>query len=143
MSNLNQTEALNEIIHALEEKRMGEFRSLREQLRLTGESLKPVNLIKSAVNEFTGNSNVKSYLIQAGIGLAIGLLTKKILATTKAHQPTNMVGNIVELGMNKLTANHSAIIKVVAPIVLGLIINTIKNRRLKRYHGNGVEHSTS
>jgi len=143
MSSVNQTEALNTIILSLEEKRMNEFRLLKEQLRLTGESLKPVNLIKSAANELTGNSNLRTYLIQAGIGLAVGLLTKKLMATTKTYKSINLVRNIAELGLNKLPANQAALIKMAAPIVLGLIINAIKNRRMKRHHSTGVEYSTS
>lgn len=129
MNTVNQTAALNAIIHSLEEKRANEFSSLKEQLRLTGQSLKPVNLIKSAANELTGNSNIKSYLIQAGIGLAITLLTKKLLTTAKSSRTTNFVGNMAEMGLNKLTANQVALIKMATPLVLGLIINVIKNRR--------------
>ncbi len=143
MSNVNQSEALNALILSLETKRMNEFGSLKEQLRLTGESLKPVNLIKSAADELTGNSRLKSYLIKAGIGLAAGLLTKKLLTTTKENRATKLVGNIAEMGLNNLTANQYALIKTATPIVIGWIMNAIKNRRIKRHHGNGVEHSTS
>lgn len=77
MSTVHQTEALTTMIQSLEARRANELSELKAQLHLTGESMRPVNLIKSAANELTGNKNVKSYLLQAGIGLAVGFLTKK------------------------------------------------------------------
>jgi len=143
MSNVIQTEALNALILSLEEKRMNEFKSLKGYLRLTGESLKPINLIKTAANELTDNRNLRSNLIKAGIGLAVSLLTKKLLDMSKANKTSNMIGNFAELGLNKLAPNQAALIKMAAPIVLGLIFNAIQNKRMKRHHSTSVEHSTS
>lgn len=131
MSTINQTETLNNLIYSLEEKRKGELISLRAQLHLTGESLKPANLIKSAANELTGNKSVKSYLIQAAIGLAIGLITKKVFSSVKTNRSRNLMGNIAEMGLSKLPLNGPAIIRIAAPIVFGLIASAIKNRRRK------------
>jgi hypothetical protein len=132
MSTLNQTEEIAALIHSLEEKRNNELRLLKAQLHLTGESLKPGNLLKSAAKELTGDKNVKSYLVQAGIGLVIGLLTKKIISASQNHRPKSLFGNMAEAGLNKLTLNGPAIVKIVAPIVFGFIVNAIKNRRRKQ-----------
>ena len=131
MSTLNQTEEINALIRSLEEKRKTELSILKAQLHLTGESMKPANLLKSAANELTHNKTVKSYLIQAGIGLIIGLVTKKIINVSQNHKPKNFFGHIAEAGLNKLTFNGPAIVKIAAPIVFGLIATAIKNRRRK------------
>ena len=131
MSTVDQTESLTALIHSLEARRKDELISLKAQLHLTGESMKPGNLIKSAANELTGDKTIKSYLIQAGIGLAVGFLTKKILEATKGNRPDNLIGKIAEIGLNKMSFNGSGVIKIAAPIVLGLIVNAIKNRRRK------------
>ena len=132
MSTLSQTEEIAALIQSLEEKQKNELSLLKAQLHLTGESLKPGNLIKSAAKELTGDKNVKSYLIQAGIGLVIGLLTKKLINASQNHRPKNLFGNIAEAGLNKLTLNGPAIIKIATPIIFGFIANAIKNRRRKR-----------
>ena len=129
MSHIQQTAALNSIIHSLEEKRLNELSTLKAQLRLTGESMKPSNLIKTAANELTGNKTIKTALIQAAIGLAIGFATKKIMAANKTSSPSNFIGNMAEMGLHKLTGNRSALIKIAAPIIVGFIVNLIKNRR--------------
>ena len=131
MSTLNQTEEITALIRSLEEKRKNELNELKAQLHLTGESMKPANLLKSAANELTHNKTVKSYLIQAGIGLIIGLVTKKIINVSQNHKPKNLFGYIAEAGLNKLTFNGPAIVKIAAPIVFGLIATAIKNRRRK------------
>ena len=131
MSKNNQAESLNAIILSLEERKTNEFKSLKDHLRLTGESLKPANLLKSAANELTHNKNLKSYLIQAGIGLAVSLLTKKVVDSTRQNKTSAMISNMAELGLNKLTANQIALIKIAAPLVFSLIFNAIKNRKKK------------
>lgn len=132
MSTVNQTEALSTMIHSLEERRVKELKELKAQLHLTGESMKPVNLIKSAANELTGNRNVKSYLLQAGVGLAVGLLTKKIAENSKTGSNGKLVGNIAEMGLNNLTANQYGMIKLAAPLLFGIIVSFIKKRKEKR-----------
>ena len=129
MNNVNQTEALNTLIHSLEERRIIEFKALKEQLRITGESLRPINLIKTAANELTENKNLRTYLIQAGIGLAVTFLTKKLFTSSGSNKTTRFVGNIAETGLNSLTANQAALIRIAAPFVFGMIIDAIKNRR--------------
>ena len=131
MHKVSQTETLQAMILSLEEKSRMELDVLKGQLRRAGESLRPVNLIKSAAHELTENKNLKSYLIQAGIGLGITLLTKKIFTASKENKAANLVGNFAEMGLNSLTANQATLIKTAAPILIGLIINAIKNRRKK------------
>ncbi|MGB3079532.1 MAG: hypothetical protein WBB31_10685 [Saprospiraceae bacterium] len=138
MSTVHQTEALTTMIQSLEARRANELSELKAQLHLTGESMRPVNLIKSAANELTGNKNVKSYLLQAGIGLAVGFLTKKAVEDSKVNRNGKLIGNMAEMGLNNLTANQYAMVKLAAPIVFGLIVNFIKTRKEKRAHRKSI-----
>ncbi len=138
MSTVNQTDAITKMIHSLEERRSNELNELKAQLHLTGESMKPVNLIKSAANELTANKNVKSYLLQAGVGLAVGLLTKKLVEDSKVSRNGKLIGNMAEMGLNNLTANQYSMIKVAAPLLIGLVVNFIKTRREKKSNRKSV-----
>lgn len=136
MSTTHQTDTLNALINSLEEQRNNQLSALKSQLHLTGESLKPTNLMKSVASEFTDNKKFKTYLIQAGIGLAIGLVTKKLLAAKAQHNSTNLVGSIADFGFSKLnltrlTPQQISLIKVVAPIAFGMIAKLINNRKRK------------
>ena len=80
MSKVNPNDSLNSSISLLEQKRQKDFQELKQQLRVTGESMKPANLIKSAVRDLTGSSQFKSVMIKAAIGLVAGIIAKKLIA---------------------------------------------------------------
>ncbi len=138
MSTVHHTEELTTMIRSLEEKRTNELNELKAQLHLTGESMKPINLIKSAANELTGNKNVKSYLLQAGVGLAIGFLTKKLAEDSKVNRNSKLIGNMAEMGLNNLTANQYSMIKMATPLLFGVIVSFIKKRKERRARRKSV-----
>jgi hypothetical protein len=122
---------IDDMIHSLEAKRMSELNSLKAQLRLTGESFKPANLMKSAAEEFTSNKKLKSYIIQAGIGLILSLITKKIVKATRSRKASSLVENVADASLNHLTSNQAALVKIAAPILVGLAINLIRRKKRK------------
>lgn len=132
MKNDHQTAELDAAIQALEIRRNNELIEMKKQLRLTGQSLKPGNLIKSAVSDIATSSHLKSYLIKAGIGLAIGLITKRLTRPHKPQKKNNLFSEIADAGMKHLSTRRSAIIEAAIPIVAGIIIRVIQNRKKKR-----------
>jgi hypothetical protein len=60
MATQTATERLKESIRLLEMKQQEEGKILKEQLRITYESLKPVNLIKSSLKEITSSMEIKN-----------------------------------------------------------------------------------
>ena len=134
MKNDHQTEELNAAIQALEIRRKGELSEMKTQLRLTGQSLKPGNLIKSAISDITTSHHLKSYLIKAGIGLAIGLITKRLTQPRQSEpqKKNNFFSEIADAGMKHLTTKRAAIIETAIPIVAGIIIKVIQNRKRKK-----------
>ena len=136
MKNDLQTAELNAAIQALETRRKNELIEMKKQLRLTGQSLKPGNLIKSAISDVTSSHHLKSYLIKAGIGLAVGLITKRLTRNHLLHRPprkkNNFFSEIADAGMKHLTTKRSAIIEAAIPIVAGIIIKLIQSRRRNR-----------
>ncbi|MEO6132304.1 MAG: hypothetical protein ABIQ02_10685 [Saprospiraceae bacterium] len=127
MSNSNET--LNALILSLEDQRKQDFQALKQQLKETGESLKPVNLIKSAVGEVTDNKELKSFLIQAGIGIVVSLITKKVISSARQSNTANLVGNVAALGLKRLTPTQAAIIRLAAPVVIGFVLKSIQRMR--------------
>lgn len=133
---LNQTQDIDAAIKALEERRMMELNALKDQLRETGQSLKPANIIKSAVNDLSSNSKLKSYLIKAGIGLAIGLISKRLLKSKKKIQPENHISKILTGGLlGKLSPTQIKLIEIAAPIIIGLVIKAIHSKQKNSENG--------
>ena len=143
MSKVNPTESLNASIAMLEQKKTEEFQTLKDQLRSTGESLKPANLIKGAIREVTGSSQVRSVLIKAALGLAAGFIAKKIVTRTQHNKKNRIVGNALQYGLAFLASNQNNLLKTAGIAVANSLLTSLKNRRMRRHHSNGVEHTTS
>lgn len=142
MNKVNPTESLNASIAMLEQKKTEEFQTLKEQLRATGESLKPANLIKGALRDVTGSSQFKSILIKAALGLAAGFIAKKIVASSQHSKKNKMIGNALQYGAAFLASNRNSLLKTAGIAVANSIITGIKNRRQRRHQSNGVEHTS-
>ena len=139
MNKDNPTDKLNASIDKLEQKKDQDFQALKQQLRMTGESLKPKNLIKEAVRDITQSKQLKSMLIQAGIGLALGLIAKKLV--TKQHKNTKnqIIGNALQYGISFLAAKQNNLLKSAGVFVANQIFETIREHRMKKRHlQNGV-----
>jgi hypothetical protein len=140
MSKVSPNDSLNENISLLEQKRAAEFNELKQQLRMTGESLKPANLLKGVVKDITGSSQFRSVLIKAGIGLALGFVANK-LVTSKSHNKSHrMIGNALQYGISFLAADRGNLLKSAGMFAANSVIQAIRERRMHRRHlNNGVE----
>ena len=66
-------------IQRLEAIQSQQLIELKEHAEITFEQLKPLNLIKTTLNEMTRSPDIKSHLIQGIIAVAGGYLSKKIM----------------------------------------------------------------
>ncbi len=73
----NETNELSRAITALEEKRVFELDLLKNQFHTSYESLKPINIIKNTLEEFSSSTEIKSDMINNAISIGSGLLAKK------------------------------------------------------------------
>lgn len=137
MDTVNPTDSLNASIAMLEQKRATDFRSLKEQLHTTGESLKPANLIRGAVRDVVGSPQLKSILIKTAIGLAAGFIAKKLVTRQQTSTKKQILGNALQYGITLLASNQNTMIRTAGVLVAKSILNGIKNRRAKRHHSNG------
>ena len=85
MTTQTASERLKESIRLLEIKQEEEGKILKEQLRITYESLKPVNLIKSSLKEITSSVEVKNDLFGAIMSILSGYLTKRMVVGSESN----------------------------------------------------------
>lgn len=143
MAKLNPEDSLNASIAALEQQKQEELLSLKQHLHSTGESMKPGNLIKSALRDVTSSPQIKSLIIKTVIGLAVGYVAKRLIAKTQKNNKNQMLGNALQYGVSFLASNQNTILKTAGIAVANGLISAVKNRRAKRQHTNGVDHQTS
>jgi hypothetical protein len=112
---------LKEAIVLLELKQAIEGELLKEQFKLTYESLKPINLIKSQLKELVLDREFKGDVLNTSLGLISGALSKK-LAIGNTNNPVKLLlGDILRIGVtNAVTKNGDSIISKIYNIITKL-----------------------
>lgn len=121
MNQINYISDLKAAIHLLEIKQANEKQLLREQLKITAESLKPVNLVKHTLSELTTSPEIKESLLSTVIGLATGYLSKKIIIGSTHNPIKQFLGYILQLGVTGVASKNADDIKSVISGLIGKI----------------------
>lgn len=95
----NQNEKLDIAIAALERQRDLKFDELKQQLALTYESVKPVNILNQTLVDFKESTEVKSNLLQSVVSLAGGYISKKLLIGKSHSTFKKIMGYVVQYGV--------------------------------------------
>lgn len=97
-------------IQELELKQANELILLKEQFNKTSESLKPINLIKSTFKHAVASPDLKANVFNAVIGLATGVVAKKLMIGKTINPLKKLLGVILEMTVaNKVTKNADEI----------------------------------
>jgi hypothetical protein len=132
MEKSSHSEKLHEQIAYLEQKQHSELLLLKKQLRKTGQSLKPSNLIKSAIQDVASNTQLRATIKKAVIGLAVGLMTKKLLTSNKNKAPGHLGKTLLRSGLNLLFSNRYAILKSAGALAISALAARRDKNKLKR-----------
>jgi hypothetical protein len=129
MKNTNATDALNEAIDLLEEKKVQELEAIKEHFRLTYEGLKPANLLQSALNGEQVVPTVKNDLLGNLIGLAVGYAAKKVFVGASHNAMRKMFGTILQITVTNIVAKNSSKIIEVGQTILQRISNYRREKK--------------
>jgi hypothetical protein len=126
MENITTDDGLKNAIQLLEEKQAEKWQLLKEQSLYTVEIFKPANLLKKAVKEFVSSPRLIDNLLETGVGLATGLLTRRIITGSSVNIIRKLLGSIVQFGVTTLaTKNSDSIISFVRFIVHRISIKKV------------------
>lgn len=106
MENQYTAESLKEAIKALEIKQAEERQLLLDQLFITYESLKPVNILKKMVKDFSVAENLKQDFYNAIAGMISGLVTKKLIVGKTKNPVLKFVGLAVQFGITTFVSKY-------------------------------------
>lgn len=107
MKTTNETDALRASILLLESQQKLDLLLLKSQVHETFESLRPINLIKSTISEVSASSDLKHGLLQNGIGLITGYVSRKILVGTSHNPVVGFLGSLFQFAISNVVAKHS------------------------------------
>lgn len=128
MQNINSAVSLRNAIEALEHRQTCEGRLLKEQLHLTYENLKPLNVIKNTLKEASSSSEMRQHMINASMGWVANYLSHKLFESDKATPMKKFVGTAVMFGITEVVTKHPDVLKALGNKLINLFTNTLKTK---------------
>lgn len=126
MAKQSAVENLREAILLLEIQQAKEREIVKEQLRLTYESLKLVNILKSSMKEFVGSTEMKSSMLETIASVVTGYLTKKMMFSSKSNLFMKILGLTLQFGVTGLVSQNAEKIKSFLSDLVDRFFNTQK-----------------
>jgi|SRR6185437_1912036 len=112
MEKIRSAIELKEFIYLLEIKKANEKQLLKEQFKITYESLQPVNLIKHTLSELATAPNLKGNILNAVVSLAAGYFSKKIAVGATNNPLKQLLGLILQMSVTSAVSKNSEGIKL-------------------------------
>lgn len=94
---------------------------MREQLRIAYESIKPVNLVKSALKEAVASQELKDQMLNTAVGLTAGYLSKKLFTDDDSSPFKRLLGALLSLGVTMAVAKNPEAVKEFGMKILDMI----------------------
>ena len=107
MKPINEKIELEQKITFLKNKQVEDFLVLKEQYHNTINSFKPLNLIKSATQEFISSPDLKSNLINGAIGLGTDYLSNKLLNENSINPVKRVLGKVLKFTLKNFIGKKS------------------------------------
>lgn len=101
MKMTNQKAVLMERIIALQKQKDQDLQILKNQYQITIESFKPLNLIKTSVQEIVSAPNLSSNVIGGALGLGTKYLLKTFLNENDPNPIKKIAGKLVRLAIKR------------------------------------------
>jgi hypothetical protein len=111
MRNSTSYSRLQDSIQLLEEEQFIKRQLLKEQLTISYESLKPLNLLKGAIRDMSSSPDLGNNVLGSVLGMASGFLSKKLFIGTSGNLIRKLLGSFVQLGVTNIVARHPEAIK--------------------------------
>lgn len=101
MKTNSHSEDLKMSIELLNNRKHQEWQAIKDEINDFKDHLKPLNLIKSAVEEVKDNLGDKNDIIKTAFSLGLGFLTSKIIVGKSDSKIKKFISSLVLMGVTK------------------------------------------
>jgi hypothetical protein len=122
MQNITTTVSLKSAIQLLEAEQALKGQQLKEQFYIAYESLKPVNLVKHALQDISSSPYLIDNILSTAVGIASGFLTNKIFIGRSGNIVRSLLGSILQFGVTNAVAQHPETIKSLGQVIMQYFI---------------------
>jgi len=119
--------SLKQSILALERQQAEQANLLKEQFTITYESLKPIAVLRKALQEITNPSDLKDNLIQTFAGVITGFLCRSLLVRSSGNPLFRLAGLFVHHQISNFVARHADSIKVLGKYFITQLSGKLRN----------------
>ncbi len=128
MEKITSVTGLKDAIHQLEEEQAVKGQQLKDQLFKTYDSFKPSKLIGSSLKEIISSPYMIDNVIDTGISLATGYLSRRIVVGASGNIIRRLLGTLLQVGVTKIVAKHSGNIKSIGKLAFQQIFRNKKTK---------------
>ena len=118
MQKINYTEDLKKSVQLLEAEQRISLYLLKDQLHLTYESLKPINLIKNSLSKVIKSPLLVDDILSTIAGLATGYVSKKIVVGTSGNIIRKSIGSILQFAITNIVAQNPDTVKSIGQSII-------------------------
>jgi hypothetical protein len=118
MQNVTTVAGLKNSIKVLEVEQASKGQLLKEELSVVYESLMPINILRNTLKKFFGKSDLTENLSGSAMGVASGLLMKKIFIGKSGNAFKKFIGSLLQMGISNIVTQNPELIKSVVQVIL-------------------------
>lgn len=111
MQNITSSAELKNAIQMLEVEQASKRELLKEQLNITYDSLRPINIIRKTLRNMISSQDMTDNILGTASGLASGYLSKKVFIGTSGNLIRKLIGSILQFGVTTVVSQHPDIIR--------------------------------
>jgi len=111
MQKITSQSALKLAILLLEQRQEEEGRILKEQFKLTYNSLKPANILLGAIKDLSSSTLLKDNILNSSVSLGAGYASKMLFQGIVSSPIKKILGSALMFGVTKLVSNNPNFIK--------------------------------
>ena len=132
MQNITTVTGLKDAIKALETEQIEKGRLLKEELVITYESLKPVNILTNTLKELFTTSHLMENISGTTLGMVTGYLIKKLFIRESPSKIRVILGSVFQLGISKLIAQKAEYISAIGQVVFQHLFSKSEHKHRKQ-----------
>jgi hypothetical protein len=118
MLNITSSVELKSAIQLLKVEQGIKAQILKDQLYLTLDSMKPVNLLKNALHDVSASPNLIDNILGTAMGIASGVLTNRIFVGASGGLFRKLLGSVLQFSVSNVVAQHPDSIKSYGQMIL-------------------------
>ncbi len=123
MQNITSASELKNAIQLLEEEQAVKLLFLKEQFYVTYEGLKPMNLLKNAVNDVVSTPVLLDNIVSTATGMVTGYISKKVFVGSSGGPLRKLVGSVLQYGITNLISKHPETVKSVGQFIINSLFH--------------------